>query len=162
MRRLKTVPSIAFHRVEPDPKGGEKDVQRGTVYACPKSLHGGRHERPGGVPRVRSSQRHRSQDAQVRRSARLPQAQGAQKIQDRSVHRSHRRDTALGHESAEEAETHRQAHLRAVEGRAWVRGQVHHRQGLRARASAHNPGDVRSTFPSRRPRPAPHSGRRGQ
>ncbi len=162
MWRLKTVPSIVSHRVEPDPKGGEKDVQRGTVYACPKSLHGGRHERPGGVPRVRPAQRHRPQDDQVRRSAGLPQAKASQKTQDRPVHRSHRRDTALRYESAEEAAPHRQAHLRAAEGRARVRGQVHHRQGLRSRASAHDPGDVRSPFPSRRARPAPRSERRGR
>ena len=72
------------------------------------------------------------------------------------------RDTRRRPQRSEEAAPHRQADLRAAEGRARVRGQVHHRQGLRARASAHDPGDVRSPFPSRRARPAPTSERRGR
>ena len=28
-------------------------MQRGTVYACPQGLYGGRHERPGGLPSIR-------------------------------------------------------------------------------------------------------------
>ena len=42
------------------------------------------------------------------------------------------RDTRRRPQRSEEAAPHRQAHLRAAEGRARVRGQVHHRQGLRS------------------------------
>ena len=139
---------MIFHRVELNPKEGAMDVSRGTLSARPKSLHGGRHERPGSLPGVRPAPRHRAQDDRVLHSSGLPKAEPSQKAEDRAVHRGHRPDTGGRPERFEEATPHRQAHLRASEGRVRVRWQVHHRQGLRPRAWAQDPGDVRSSVPS--------------
>ena len=51
------------------------------------------HDHQGSIPGVRSAQRHRSQDARVLGTARIPKTTSSQKTQDQTLHRGHRPDT---------------------------------------------------------------------
>ena len=52
---------------------GDKDVHRGHVFARAQGVPGGGDEHQGGVPGVRSAQRHRAQDALAPRATGIPQ-----------------------------------------------------------------------------------------
>ena len=132
---------------------GGIDVRSGRVSAGPPGGDGRRYEHSGGVAGVRVAPGHIAQDGRLLRASGLPEAEPAPPPQAGAVHRHHRPDTGVGPERPPEAAPHGQAHLRASAGEAWIRGPIHHRQGLRKGAMAPDQGDVRAPVPSPWPRP---------
>src|SRR3546814_19257379 len=84
-----------------------------------------------------------SSDLSAQRAGAAPQARCLH-----GCHRSHSRGGWLG---AAQTAAHGQTDLRAVARRAWLRGRLYHRQGLRARAAAAQPRGLRAAGPRSRP-----------
>ena len=74
LRRLKSVPSAAIHRLKVKPMDGGMDVTSGRVSEGPQGGNGRRHEHPGGVAGVRVAPGHGTQDGRLLRAAGLPEA----------------------------------------------------------------------------------------
>ena len=124
-----------------EPASREAD---GAVSQGPSGVPGRDERARGGAP-FRGLAREREEDARVLRSAGVPTHGAGAPSEARWIHRAYRRVAAGGSQGGpSQAAAHREAHLRASSRRARLHRWVHHREGLRARASSPAPGDVRA------------------
>ena len=139
--RSKTLPVCPA--LSDDGEGGR--IHTVELYRKVRLAWPGRDERARGGAPFRGLAREREEDARVLRSAGVPTHGAGAPSEARWIHRAYRRVAAGRSQGGpSQAAAHREAHLRASSRRARLHRWVHHREGLRARASSPAPGDVRA------------------